>query len=47
MSPPLSAEADCERIVPLLVFPVFLKLCAAAHWCVAEEAEVCREYFMI
>ena len=26
--------------------PVFPKLCAAAHWCAAEEAEVWRESFM-
>ena len=26
--------------------PVFPKLCAAAHWCAAEEAEVCGENFM-
>ena len=25
---------------------VFPKLCAAAYWCAAEEAEVCRESFM-
>jgi len=29
-----------------LVCLVFPKLCAAAHWCAAEEAEVCRESFM-
>jgi len=25
---------------------VFPKLCAPAHWCAAEEAEMCFESFM-
>jgi len=28
------------------VYAVFPKLCAATHWCAAEEAEVCHECFM-
>jgi len=35
---------SCERIY--LSSPVFPKLCAAAYWCAADEAEACRECFM-
>jgi len=34
---------SCERIY--LSSPVFPKLCAAAYWCAADEAEACRECF--
>jgi len=42
-------KTDTELAVilsSLLQFTVFPKLCTAAHWCAAEEAEVCGESFM-
>jgi len=35
-----------SNFMSIFSIAVFPKLCATAHWCAAEEAEVCRECFM-